>query len=85
MAMDRRARVFLTVLKDGRWHLKIRPKAVTVGVIEACVHLGLAERRLTKIRGTRSELRITKNGIKALKRGYFPDRETLAHAIHEVM
>jgi len=88
MAMDRRARVLLTVLKDERWHLKIRQKSVTVGVVEACVHLGLAERKLTKIRGTRDyrgEFRITRNGIKALKGGYFPDRETLSRAIHEVI
>jgi len=80
MGMDRRARVFLTVLKDGRWHLKFPLAEIPIWVVEACFDLGLVERRLTRDRGTRNStarFRITEKGRKALVKGKRPTRDDL--------
>ncbi|HLD96270.1 MAG TPA: hypothetical protein VI794_00885 [Patescibacteria group bacterium] len=86
--MDRRVRLLLKALKDGGWHGKILQKAVTVGVVEAAVHLRLIEVKRIGIRGTRNSrgfYRITGHGRAALSAGWYPSREDVSEAIRLVM
>lgn len=79
--MDKRARSFLEVLQDGRWHRKIWKTAKPlfgVWIVEACVHLGLADRKISRKIGS---FKITTKGRKALKTNYRPDKEELSDAI----
>ena len=84
---DTRARAFLEVLNDNRWHRKLQSKAITVGVTAACVHLGLAEKKLIpqSERGGICSFRITPKGKIALQKGEYPDRRELSQAIHHTM
>lgn len=84
--MDSRAKAFLEALKDGRWHRKFPQRAITAKVAEACVYLGLAESKLTRIRGSRNSrgsFRITDLGRAALEGGHSPDRYRMSQAIHD--
>lgn len=83
--MDKRARNFLEVLQDGRWHRKIWKAArplFGVWTVEACVHLGLVSRKL--VMGRIGSFKITANGKRALENPhllYGLDRESFSEAI----
>jgi len=86
--MDRRVQLLLESLRDGRWHDRVRSKTVTLGVVEAAVHLRLIEVKRIRIRMTRDSLgyyRITRHGRAALHAGWYPSREDVSEAIRLVM
>ena len=86
--MNRRAKAFLEILKDGRWHRKVVLKPVTLGTVEACVYLGLAQRRgmPSKEKGRFwASFQITSAGKTALRNNEYPTREKLSRAIHYTM
>lgn len=61
--MDRRVRVFLEALADGRWHSHLPQKEITTKVPDGCVYLGLAKRKLTKIKGDPATFRATSRSL----------------------
>lgn len=79
--MDKRARYFLEILSDGRWHRKLL--GVNTYTPDACVHLGLAKRRLSRISWNRwlGSFKITPDGKKALEDGIFPSKTLFSEAI----
>jgi len=81
--MDKRARSFLMLLKDGRWHRKVGTTGVWVA--QACVNLKLVSIKFTSIRGKKNHYtanyRITSSGKSALNIGLCPTQSELSHAI----
>lgn len=81
--IDRRVKLFLEVLKDGRWHRKIplqKFAKIPLYVVEACQDLELVECELTRIRGTRNynaRFRITQKGRIVLHKGAGPTPEDI--------
>jgi preprotein translocase subunit Sss1 len=82
--IDRRVKLLLTVLKDGRWHRRLPHGAITARVVEACFDLKLIKRKLTWVRSRRvynASFRITARGKKALKYGRRPDPEEFSEVM----
>ena len=89
--MDKGATEFLNRLKDGKWHRKnLWADGVGIATIEACVHLRLAEKKLTPVGKMKdipevpdhwkASFRITARGRQFLKTGKGPTREELTRA-----
>ena len=81
--MDRRAKAFLTVLKDGRWHEKFPSdvyRKTSTQLIQGLLKLGLIDEKATQIRRSRSHrvrFRITTRGKRALNFGEVPTTNDL--------
>ena len=76
--IDRRVRMLLKALEDGRWHERLPQRELTTKLVEACFNQGLIWRKLTKIPGKpghfRGHFAITSSGRKALEKGEHPTR-----------
>ena len=74
--IDRRVRMLLKALEDGRWHDRLPQRELTTKLVEACFNQGLVWRKLTRNPGKSGRFRghfaITTNGRKALEKGEHP-------------
>jgi len=83
--IDRRVKMLLQAVEDGRWSDRIPAQAITSRVIEACVHQGLVKRKLIRIpkkpHHFEGYFKITRKGRQALKEGEHPTREQINYVI----
>jgi len=83
--IDRRVRMLLKALEDGRWHERIPAQAVTARVVEGCLDLKLVKRKLIKIpkkpHHFQGHFKITRKGRRALEEGEHPTREQINYVI----
>ena len=74
--IDRRVKLLLKALEDGRWHDRLPQRELTTKLVEACFNQGLVWRKLTRNPGKSGRFRghfaITTNGRKALEKGEHP-------------
>ena len=83
--IDRRVKLLLKALEDGRWHERIPDHAVMARVVEGCLELKLAKRKLTKIpkkpHHFQGHFKITRKGRRALEEGEHPTREQINYVM----
>jgi hypothetical protein len=83
--IDRRVKLLLKALANGRWHNHFPQQAITPRVIEGCLALKLVKRKLVPVKGKRHHFwgyfKITGKGRRSLKEGEHPTREQINYVI----